>query len=117
SRLRCMPALRSRKFHQSLIARWPPLARFDRRAFHLANRDHLARVRFSQLAPADKPSALADLGQIFAHMFLRFCHSQFQTYIISGLRIDTLAEDCRAKTRSVGLEKDGVVRSRRSQHA
>jgi hypothetical protein len=33
------------------------------------------------------------------------------------LMIDALVEACRGKTRSVGLEKDSVVRSRRSQHA
>jgi hypothetical protein len=59
------------------IARWPRLARLDRRAFHLADRDHLPRVRFGQLAPANKPAALAHLGQIFAHLCLIFRHCAF----------------------------------------
>jgi hypothetical protein len=56
------------------VARWPRFSGFDRRAFHLANRDHLSRVRFRQLAPADEPTALSDPGQIFAHLGLIFRH-------------------------------------------
>ena len=56
-----------------------------RRAFHLADRDHLSRVRFGQLAPADEPAASSDCGEIFPHLFLGFRHSSIQACIISRL--------------------------------
>jgi len=49
----------------SAITRWPRLARFHRGSFHLANRNHLPRVRFGQPATAGEAAALADLGEIF----------------------------------------------------
>ena len=84
SRLRCMN-FGLRKFDLPPIAWRPRLSRFQCGALCFADRHHLSRVRFGQLAPADEPTPFADLGQIFAHIFLRFCHSQFQTCIISCL--------------------------------
>jgi hypothetical protein len=68
---------------QFAIARRPRFARFDRRAFHFADGDHLSGVRFRQLAPANEPAALANLGQIFTNFILDCCHyGRQQTYFV-----------------------------------
>jgi hypothetical protein len=59
---------------QFAITRRPRLSCFQRRASGFADRDHLPRVRFGELALADASAAAADPGEIVADMFLRFCH-------------------------------------------
>ena len=56
------------------IARRPVFSRLQCRAFHLPNSDHLACVRFGELAPADASAAAADPGQVFADIFLPLSH-------------------------------------------
>src|SRR5882724_10494548 len=70
---------------QFAVAGRPRPPRFKRRAFGFADRNHLFRVRFGQLAPGDAPAALADLGQIFADFVLDCGHYGPQACIISRL--------------------------------
>jgi hypothetical protein len=64
-----------REFRQFAIARWPPFPFPERRAFHLADSNHLSRMRLGQFAAAGKPATPSNLGQIFAHVFLRLGHT------------------------------------------
>ena len=73
---------------QFAIARWPRFAGFNRGAFHLADRDHLFRMRARQLATASQAAALADRGEILAHFILSLRDHRSQRCIISRLRCD-----------------------------
>jgi len=70
-----MDSTRLGEQEQFAIARWARFAGLDRRALHLADRHHLSRVRFGELAPTSASAAPTDPGEVFADMFLRLRHS------------------------------------------
>jgi hypothetical protein len=73
---------------QFAVARRPRLSCFHRRAFGLADRDHLFCMRARQLAAAGQSTALPDGGEILAHFFLSLRDHRSQRCIISRLRCD-----------------------------
>ena len=64
----------------------PRLAGTQRRAFYLADRDHLPGMRFGQFASAGKTTSRTDVREISVDFLLRFGHFEAcQFYVISCL--------------------------------
>jgi hypothetical protein len=66
----------------------PANASFQRRAFRLADRDHLFRVRARQLATTSQATTLSNRGEILSHFILTLHDHCSQRCIISRLRCD-----------------------------